>query len=59
MVGKSLFSLRMKVNLAIKTGEAPYKNSYGKIVSLQVKITEVEVGLDWEEIGRKEINNEI
>lgn len=58
-VGKSLFSLRMKVNFSIKTGEAPYKNSYGEIISLQVKITEVEVGLDWEEIGRKEINNEI
>lgn len=58
-VGKSLSSLRKKANLSIKTGEAPYKSSYGEIISLQVKITNDEDGLCWEEISRKEINNEI
>lgn len=58
-VGKSLSCLRKKANLSIKTGKSPYKNSYSEIISLQVKITKDEDGLDWEEISRKEINNEI
>lgn len=58
-VGKSLYCLRKKANLSIKTGKSPYKNSYSEIISLQVKITKDEDGLDWEEISRKEINNEI
>lgn len=55
-VGRSLASVRRKVNTSLKTGEAPYKSVYSEVISVEARIIKEEDGLSWEEISRKEMH---